>query len=257
MIPKVIHYCWFGKKKKPRLIRKCIRSWKKYCPDYEIVEWNESNFDLASAPLFVRQAVERQKWAFATDYIRLKVLYEHGGIYLDTDIELLKNLNLVLDNRVYFGFEYTDRVSSGLGFGAEQHAQILMEIMAVYESASFLQDDGTPDETWNSIRETMVLQRHGLRLDGSEQMLPDGIHIYPKTVFCPFDLTASGSCFSKDTISIHWYAASWWDKAAIRRIVGLKRYGRLIRIVKLPNRLGLRILGRERYEQIKKRLKKR
>ena len=85
MIPKIIHYCWFGKDEKPKLAKKCIASWKKYCPDYQIIEWNEDNYDISSAPLFVRQAIEAQKWAFASDYVRLKVVYEHGGIYLDCD----------------------------------------------------------------------------------------------------------------------------------------------------------------------------
>ena len=93
MIPKVIHYCWFGGNPKPKLAEKCIKSWKKYCPDYEIIEWNEDNFDISAAPLYVRQAYEAKKWAFVTDYVRLEVVYNHGGVYLDTDVELLKSLD--------------------------------------------------------------------------------------------------------------------------------------------------------------------
>lgn len=104
-IPKVIHYCWFGHDPKPKLAEKCIKSWKKKCPDYKIIEWNEENFDISACPLYVRQAYEAKKWAFVTDYVRLKVVYEHGGIYLDTDVELKKNLDFLLNHKAYFGFE--------------------------------------------------------------------------------------------------------------------------------------------------------
>ena len=105
MIPKIIHYCWFGRNPKPKLAEKCIKSWKKYCPEYEIIEWNEDNYDLSSAPLYVRQAYEAKRWAFVTDYIRLQVIYENGGIYLDTDVELRKSLDPLLVHQAYFGFE--------------------------------------------------------------------------------------------------------------------------------------------------------
>ena len=118
MIPKIIHYCWFGYGPKPKLAEKCIRSWKKYCPDYQIIEWNENNFDISACPLYVRQAYEARKWAFVTDYVRLKVIYENGGIYMDTDVELKKNLDNLLPYNAYFGFENYWVIATGLGFGA-------------------------------------------------------------------------------------------------------------------------------------------
>ena len=101
MIPKVIHYCWFGGGKKPKLAKKCISSWKTYCPGYKLIEWNESNYDLSSAPQFVREAAEAKKWAFVSDYVRLQVVYQYGGIYLDTDVELLRNIDFLLDQTGY------------------------------------------------------------------------------------------------------------------------------------------------------------
>lgn len=146
MIPKIIHYCWFGRNPKRKLERKCIESWKKFCPDYQIIEWNEDNYDLESAPMFVRQAIEAKKWAFATDYIRLKVIFEYGGVYMDTDVELVKPLDSVLDNTVYFGLQYSNSIimsiNSGLGFGTEKHTGFQHELMAIYESESFLLSNG-------------------------------------------------------------------------------------------------------------------
>ena len=184
MIPKTIHYCWFGRNPKPKLAEKCIKSWKKYCPDYKIIEWNEDNFDIASAPLYVRQAYEAKKWAFVTDYVRLDVVYNHGGIYLDTDVELLKNLDAFLTDKAYFGFEH-EYIATGLGFGAEKGAAILKELMQDYQSIPFVQQDGTQDMLPCTLRNTEVFLRHGLRQDGSEQLLDDGTHIYPMEFFCP------------------------------------------------------------------------
>ena len=129
MIPKIIHYCWFGRNPKPELAVKCIKSWKKRCPDYEIIEWNEDNFDISSCPLYVRQAYEAKKWAFVSDYVRLKVVYDEGGVYLDTDVELKKGLDALLAYDAYFGFEDGTHVNTGLGFGAVKGAPILKEMM--------------------------------------------------------------------------------------------------------------------------------
>ena len=122
MIPKKIHYCWLGGAKKPKLAKKCIKSWKKYCPDYEIIEWNESNLDISSFPLYTRQAYEKKKWGFVPDYIRCWLVYNYGGIYLDTDVELIKNLDDLLKNPSFFGFESEKSVALGLAFGGEAGA---------------------------------------------------------------------------------------------------------------------------------------
>ena len=105
-IPKVIHYCWFGGNPLPKAAIKCIKSWKKHCPDYQIIEWNEDNYDISSAPLFVRQVFDARKWGFIADYIRLEIIYTHGGIYLDTDVEAIQSFDELLKNSAFWGFEY-------------------------------------------------------------------------------------------------------------------------------------------------------
>ena len=113
-IPKIIHYCWFGGKPKPELAEKCIRSWKKYCPDFEILEWNEHNFDVTTAPRYVQQAYACKRWAFVSDFVRLKALTEMGGVYMDTDVEVIKPLTPYLHHRAFAGFEHPERVQTGL-----------------------------------------------------------------------------------------------------------------------------------------------
>ena len=114
MIPKTIHYCWFGGNPLPKLAKKCIKSWKKYCPDFEIIEWNEANFDISSAPLYVRQAYEAKKWAFVTDYVRLYALTSYGGIYMDTDVEVIKPLDFFLNHDAFSGFESEKSIPTGI-----------------------------------------------------------------------------------------------------------------------------------------------
>ncbi len=255
MIPKIIHYCWFGRSPKPKLVRKCIASWEKYCPDYTIIEWNEDNFDISSAPLYVRQAYEAKKWAFATDYIRLRILYDNGGIYMDTDVELIRSPELLLNNRVYFGFEYDYRVASGLGCGAEKHAPILLELMAMYETKPFILPDGSKDQTWNSLKETEVLTKHGLVPDGHEQLLENTIHIYPEEYLHPFRWGDKAPRLTEKTISIHWYDHSWWDNYLVTRLFRSKAaYKYVMYVLRAPNRAAIHLMGRERYARLKKRL---
>ena len=214
MIPKTIHYCWFGGNPKPKLVQKCIASWKKYCPDYSIIEWNEENYDLDSAPLFVQQAIEAKKWAFATDYIRLKIIHEYGGIYLDTDVELIKNLDTLLDNKVYFGFEYPDRINTGLGFGAEKGRTILQEMMRPYETDCFVDTNGKTKLVVNGKKETEILLQHGLQLNGIEQVLEGDIHVYPVEYLDPYDRPTGILSRTDNTYSIHWYTMSWTTRRA-------------------------------------------
>ncbi|MBQ3802869.1 MAG: glycosyl transferase [Oscillospiraceae bacterium] len=209
MIPKTIHYCWFGRNPKPKLPQKCIRSWKTCCPDYRIVEWNEGNYDLDSAPLYVRQAYHAKKWAFVTDYVRLQIVYEQGGIYLDTDVEMIRSLDRLLQNHVYFGFETDQTVNTGLGFGAEKGAEVLLDLMKAYEDLPFISSDGRYDVTPCPERNTAVLRAKGLRADGSEQILDGGIHIYPKPFFCPKDYESGETVITEDTYTIHHFNASW------------------------------------------------
>ena len=265
MIPKMIHYCWFGGNPLPKLAKKCIRSWKKHCKGYKIIRWDESNFDISACPLYVRQAYEAKKWAFVTDYVRLKVVYDQGGTYLDTDVELLKSLDGLLDCHAYFGFEDDKHIATGLGFGAEKGAPILREMMDDYAEIPFLLADGSFDQTACPVRNTQVLLRHGMVQNGVYQAV-EGIVLYPPEVFCPIDLVNGGLRKSKDTVAIHWFSGSWmsetiqaekkkWQKKLRkmnrRRMLGDARDF----LIHIPNRILLGLFGKERYEKLKMKIK--
>ena len=246
-IPKIIHYCWFGRNPKPKLAEKCIRSWKKYCPDYQIVEWNEDNYDIASAPLYVRQAYEAKKWAFVTDYVRLFVVYEHGGIYMDTDVELKKPLDPLLEKSAYFGFENGSTIATGLGFGAEKGIPILRELMDDYMDIPFVKEDGTYDLLPCPQRNLKAFQKRGLRMDDSMQVLPGNILILPSVYLCPIDSVMKTRTYSPDTISIHWFDASWQEnRKQMRRE---QQIGLMIYYIKQGIK---RVIGDSAYEKLKK-----
>lgn len=256
MIPKKIHYCWFGRNPKPALAQKCIRSWKKYCPDFEIVEWNEDNYDLSSAPLYVRQAYKAKKWAFVTDYVRLQIIYDHGGVYLDTDVELKKNLYPLLCHQAYFGFEDGVHVNTGLGFGAVPKHPIIKDIMDDYKDISFVKEDGSYDQETCPSRNTKILLRYGLRQDDSQQILNDNVLILPSIHLCPLSYHTGKRFYSPKTISIHWFGSSWRteeEKAYQKKKIANERKDYIIH---LPNRLLLRLLGEDRYQKIKNLLKR-
>ena len=260
MIPKTIHYCWFGRNPKPKLAEKCIKSWKKYCRGYEIVEWNEDNFDLNSAPLYVRQAYEAKKWAFVTDYVRLKVVHDYGGIYLDTDVELLKNLNSLLGYNAYFGFEGGKYVNTGLGFGAEKGTPILREMMDDYEGIPFVLPDGSFDIKPCPQRNTDILLKYGLIQNDQKQILDGNILILPSVYLCPVSYVDGKNKRTKETVSVHWFCASWQTKEQQKRhrevAKQINKANRIHFITHLPNFILLTILGSGRYEDLKRRLKK-
>lgn len=262
-IPKVIHYCWFGHNPKPKLAEKCIKSWKRYCPDYEIFEWNEDNFDISACPLYVRQAYEAKKWAFVTDYVRLQVVYEHGGIYMDTDVELKKSLDPLLEYNAYFGFEDETHIATGLGFGAVKGTPILMEMMEDYQDIPFILPDGSFDTIPCPKRNTKILLRHGLMQNNTKQVLDDGILILPSIYLCPILLNTGEMKRSRKTVSIHWFSASWKSESQrneminfFRNVKKLKRREHYYNLSILPNRILLNVLGEQRYNNLKSRIKR-
>lgn len=255
-IPKIIHYCWFGGNKKPKLAEKCIKSWKKYCPDYQIIEWNEDNFDISSCPLYVRQAYESKKWAFVTDYVRLKVVYDNGGIYLDTDVELLKNLNELLCNKAYFGFESGKYIATGLGFGAEKNATILADIMRQYSEISFIHENGKIDDLSCPMRNTEVFLEYGLIQNDSKQMLKGDILILPTRYLCPISYDTGKMTISKDSYSIHWFSGSWMTNEQKQYNKMKKRREDIDYIVHAPNRFIRKLLGDDKFHALKQRIKK-
>jgi hypothetical protein len=214
MIPKIIHYCWFGGNPIPALTKKCIRSWKKFCPDYEIKLWTEENFDLNTCPVYVTEAYKSKKWAFVSDYVRLKIVYDEGGIYLDTDVELIKSIDHLLDCTAFFGFE-TDGgcVATGLGFGSEKGAPVLRALMDDYEGIPFIKEDGSLDLTTCPVRNTRTLYRFGLVKDGGDQTLEGGIRILPAEYLSPVVYSTGKKNITDKTVSIHHYQSSWVKKS--------------------------------------------
>ena len=207
MITKIIHYCWFGNGTKNRKINRCMDTWKKYCPDYQIIEWNELNSDFLANP-FVRSAYESKKYAFVSDYIRLQVVYQYGGIYLDTDVELIKNLDSLLDNKALIGFENEAYVNSGQILAAESGNGLLLKMIHRYEKEPFQKPDGSIRYLSCPTVNTEVLVDHGLQRNGREQIV-DGMHIYPSEYFNPLDSATHRLSITENTYSIHWYAMSW------------------------------------------------
>ena len=208
MIPKIIHYCWFGKKKLPALAKKCIASWKKYCPDYELILWNEDNFDLNSNT-YVREAYDAGKFAFVTDYVRLWVLYRYGGIYMDTDVEVIKSLDKFLVHPAFSGFETSDAVPTGI-MASEQYGKWAESELKYYEHRHFLKEDGSTDTTTNTKIITEHLVESGFRFDNTYQEHKSVIVIYPQDYFCPKDwLTKKLVFFSENTHAIHHFSGSW------------------------------------------------
>lgn len=208
MIPKTIHYCWFGGNPLPELARKCIESWKKYCPDYEIIEWNETNYDVGKCA-YMKEAYQAKKWGFVPDYARFDIIYSHGGIYLDTDVEIVRNLDELLENRAFMGFESADYVNPGLIIGGEAGNPEIAQIMRWYESHHFIMESGEIDLTASPAIVTAVLLERGLHKEQSVQLLNGALTIYPKDYFCPMDYYTGDITITDNTYTIHHYSASW------------------------------------------------
>lgn len=228
MIPKTIHFCWFGGNEKPEKAKKCIASWKNHCPSYEIREWNESNFDLEQCPQYVRDAYAAKKYAFVTDFVRLKVLFTHGGFYMDTDVELLKSLDPFLSDRAVIGFENDDFVNSGQMLAAEAGHPILKEMMERYETIDFFRSDGSIYLLGCPHVNTEVLEDHGLVKNGEEQIVAD-VHVYPADWFNPLDSATGLLNKTKNAVSIHWYSMSWIPRWKQVRVKFLRRVRRILK----------------------------
>lgn len=233
MIPKIIHYCWFGGNPIPEKDKRCIESWKKLCPDYVIIRWDESNYDITKIQ-FIKEAYQAKKWGFVSDYARLDIVYEYGGIYFDTDVELLKNLDNLLTNKAFMGFEAGKLVSPGLCMAAEKHHYALKELMDIYKELSFFNHDGSYNMIPIPNINTDYLLKHGLIQNDQKQLVAD-ITIYPTEYFCPKDFFSGKLNVTDQTYSIHWFNASWHSPRQkfllkIGRIIGPDLYFKLIDI---------------------------
>lgn len=214
MIPKIIHYCWFGGKEKPASAEKCIQSWKKYCPTYEIKEWNEQNFDV-NMNVYTRYCFENKKWAFLSDYVRLFAVYQEGGIYLDTDVEVVKCLDELLQMGAFFGRENVQFINSGLGFGATKKHSIIAKMCRYYEEVDSINAEAPSLMTCPKIN-TSVLLKEGFSQVEETQCI-NGITVFAKDYFNPYNDATGRLTLTKNTYSIHWYSKSWIPKIKVFR----------------------------------------
>lgn len=207
MIPKIIHYCWFGGSIKPKLVKKCIASWEKFCPDYEIIEWNESNYDVTKNQ-YMREAYEAKKWGFVSDLARKDIIYQYGGIYFDTDVEIIRPLDGFLTLEGFMGTEKPGVVATGLCLGAVPKHPLIKELCDVYKDKHFINENGSYNLTTCLEYENPVLAEHGFQPENIEQEIC-GIHIFPTDCFCPQAGYATEINITENTYTIHHYMASW------------------------------------------------
>ena len=213
MIPKTIHYCWFGGNPLPEDAHKCIASWKKYCPDYEIMQWDESNYDVTKSR-YMKEAYAEKKWACVSDYARLDIIYEHGGIYLDTDVEIIKPFDGFLSQKMFCGWEKTSNLNShfvnlGIGFGSEAENPIIKEMIDLYDTLSFYTSSGELNLTPCPRYQTSVLNNHGLMQKYNDIQHLDQAVVYPEEYFCPLNYSSGELELTENSHSIHHYTASW------------------------------------------------
>lgn len=211
MIPKKIHYCWFGGNELPQKAKKCIESWKRNCADFEIIEWNEDNFDVYQNP-YTTYTYENKKYAFLSDYARLLIIYREGGFYFDVDVEIVRPIDELMNHAAFFGFETPEYINTGVGFGAEAKNPIIKSMLDEYEPLL----EGTNEIIGCPILNTRALLKKGLIGNGKRQVI-DGAVIYPVEYFNPYDDPTGRLRKTKNTYSIHWFAKSWLSKREILR----------------------------------------
>lgn len=229
MIPKVIHYVWFGGGSLGEKEKYCIESWKKHLPDYDIVRWDESNFDININP-YCKEAYEEKKWAFASDFARLWVLVHFGGIYMDTDVEVLKPLDSFLGHKAFSGFETPKDIPTGI-MACEKEFPLFKELLSGYDERHFIKNDGTYDLTTNVVAITQYCLNHGLRLDNSYQVVND-FALYPNDYFCPKSYRTGEILLTERTCTIHHFNSSWQNEDI--REVSMIKHSILRRHNKIP-----------------------
>lgn len=238
MIPKIIHYCWFGRGEMPELALKCIASWHKYMPNYEYKLWDEDSFDVESVP-YVKEAYEARKFAFVTDYVRLYALYSEGGIYMDTDVEILKPLDDLLHLPAFTGYEGSKTMPPVTGLMASEANGIwVKEQLDSYKDAHFVKEDGTFDLTTNTVRISGIMKSNGFIQDGKYQVYKD-LHVFPTDYFCPRQTTGE-FLLTENTYCDHHFMRTWNEnnnkegKGLLFKWIGQKN---TIRLIKLKRKL--------------------
>lgn len=214
MIPKVIHYCWFGGNPLPKSAQTCIASWRKYLPDYEIKEWNESNFDVNIIP-YTSEAYKAKKYAFVSDYARFWILYKYGGLYFDTDVEVIRNMDDIISKGPFMGCENEAKAGAtpapGLGLGVNPGLGLYGEILNWYNTHHFITWTGVIEKNVVDIT-TEILNKNGIEILDDGILRSSGILIYPKEYFCPKDYITGVMNITDKTKSIHHYSATWLEK---------------------------------------------
>lgn len=238
MIPKIIHYCWFGGKEKPELVKKCINSWMKYFPDFEIKEWNENNFDI-NCNTYVQQAYTAKKYAFVADYVRFWALEREGGLYFDTDVEVIRSFGDLLNNEAFVGFENKEYVNPGQVLYLKKENNIIFkEIKEWYDNATFLDENGEMIPHTVCTVFTELLKKYGFQPNGKKQVC-NGMVLYPVDYFNPYDDATGRLHKTENTYAIHWYAKSWIPKG--------KRFRSKI------TRVFHRVFGKDCFKKFKKK----
>ncbi|WP_353095826.1 glycosyltransferase [Tissierella praeacuta] len=239
MIPKIIHYCWFGHGEMPELTKKCIKSWKKYLPNYELMLWDENNFDI-NLNQYVKGAYEQKRYAFVTDYVRLYALYHHGGIYMDTDVEVLKPLDRFLVHGAFTGNEGDKSCVTGT-MGAEKNHPWIKSLLDEYRDRKFILDNGKINIVTNTILITkLTINNYNWKPKDSLQTLRDELYIYPTNYFCAKSLYTGSINITEDTYTIHHFSGSWLsdkDRNRVKRRRKIKQF-----IEKIIGRKGLNFL---------------
>ena len=220
MIPKIIHYCWFGNNEKTELVNKCIASWKKYCSDFEIVEWNEMNSPINSN-LFASEALNEKKWAFVSDYIRLWALHKYGGVYLDTDVEILQPINEFLKQEAFLGYADDIYINPAM-FGFEPENELCSKFLKYYDGRHFVLNNGQYDLTPNNVIYTKLCMKDIGFMPGDTHLSCGNAVIFPTRFFAPFKKNIVGSektqyshenfSINEDTYAIHYATFSWHGK---------------------------------------------
>lgn len=240
LIPPIIHYCWFGGAEKSTKVKKCIESWRRFLPEYQLIEWNEDNFDISSANKYVQEAYKYKKYAFVSDYVRLHALRQKGGIYMDTDVEVLKNYNNLLGYSSFWGFE-DDHYMASCVIGA-QKADILVDTFYHhYDDKTFINADGSLNQITNTAVLSEIVKSMGIALNGTQQFINDNIAIFPKTYFSPYDYKNGDNFICEESYAIHHFSQTWlpWYvryrrilKTKIMKIFGKKRIEKMIGLMK-------------------------
>lgn len=211
LIPKKLHYMWLGGKTIPDNLKNCLKSWKKYCPDYEIIEWNENNYDIAKHP-YMKQAYDAKAYGFVPDYARLDILYNEGGFYLDTDVELKRNIDDLRYQEAFCGVEKWQVINFGGVSGAVKGNPIIKKFLDARENIYFLDREGNQNRNTCGFYDTNVAICEGYKINGETQCI-NGMNIYAYDYFHPYDYMSGIINETKNTHSVHWFNGGWLDES--------------------------------------------